>query len=194
MPDHNQRVRNAEGEIFALVRPARKFSPPTRARSLAENGDAKLAIQSLLVSGCILHDWISTFNRLMNDAVRLRFFEKLVVRIEFSPCLQCEPHERSWIVFQPIVSTGFLYAFVKRDKALRFSIRLGVLHTPAVGCQHCVRVPALAPESVAKATALQTLARLPRILEPRAASGLRRVHRRFPTIETILAPVPQWRT
>ena len=34
--------------------------------------------------------------------------------------------------------------------------------------------------SGAKATALQTLPRLPNDLEPRKASGLRRVHRRFP--------------
>jgi hypothetical protein len=35
------------------------------------------------------------------------------------------------------------------------------------------------PESGAKATALQTLARLSGILEPREVFGLRRVHRRF---------------
>ena len=39
-----------------------------------------------------------------------------------------------------------------------------------------IRPPA---ESGAKATAVQTLTRLPDVLEPREASGLRRVHRRF---------------
>ena len=50
-----------------------------------------------------------------------------------------------------------------------------------VRCQCGMRV-AEHPESGAKATALQTLARLPDVLESREAFGLRRVHRRYSPI------------